>query len=249
MNNTFIPRIGLFACAVMYLSGCAGIMRRPVLIPQRGVYHIVGGGQTLYRIAKTYNVDLNEIIRQNRITDPARIEAGQRVFIPGVSSVLPVEIYRPITKNALPELIRPRYGLERWRYITIHHSATSGGNAACFDKNHRSRKMGGLFYHFVIGNGTLSADGEIEVGWRWREQKEVNRPHDIQVCLVGNFNNTSVGDKQMESLVNLIYVLQKQQDIPLSNIRMHKDIPGKNTECPGNKFPMRRILTELKTPG
>ena len=45
-----------------------------------------------------------------------------------------------------------------------------------------------VFYHFVIGNGTDSQDGEIEVGWRWRRQIEVERSGDIQICLVGDFN-------------------------------------------------------------
>jgi N-acetyl-anhydromuramyl-L-alanine amidase AmpD len=40
--------------------------------------------------------------------------------------------------------------------------------------------------------------------------------------------------------------LRNQYDIPLSNIRRHKDIEGSITECPGNFFPFDRVLAELK---
>lgn len=98
----------------------------------------------------------------------------------------------------------------------------------------------------MIGNGTLSGDGEIEVGWRWRKQKEANRPDDIQICLVGNFNKEAVSNTQFNALVKLINVLRKQYKISLRNIRKHQDVADKFTECPGSNFPFSRLLQELK---
>jgi len=49
--------------------------------------------QTLYRICKTYEVDLKEVSSFNGISDPSRIQTGQRIFIPGAKKVLKVEIY------------------------------------------------------------------------------------------------------------------------------------------------------------
>jgi murein DD-endopeptidase MepM/ murein hydrolase activator NlpD len=59
----------------------------------KGVYHVVERHQTLYRICKTYRVDLKEVASLNRIADPSKIETGQRIFMPGVKKVLKVEIY------------------------------------------------------------------------------------------------------------------------------------------------------------
>jgi lipoprotein NlpD len=59
----------------------------------RGVYHVVEKHQTLYRICKTYQVDIKEVTSLNNIADPGRIQAGQRFFIPGAKKVLKVEIY------------------------------------------------------------------------------------------------------------------------------------------------------------
>ncbi len=58
-----------------------------------GVYHEIGKGQTLWRIAKVYNVDLQDIAEANNITDTRQIEVGQKIFIPGAERVLEVKPY------------------------------------------------------------------------------------------------------------------------------------------------------------
>jgi len=59
----------------------------------KGVYHVVERHQTLYRICKTYGVDLKGVASLNGIPDPSKIETGQRIFIPGAKKVLKVEIF------------------------------------------------------------------------------------------------------------------------------------------------------------
>lgn len=54
----------------------------------RGVYHRVKAGETLWRISKAYNVDLQELAEINNITDAARIEAGSVVFVPDAHEVI-----------------------------------------------------------------------------------------------------------------------------------------------------------------
>ena len=60
----------------------------------------------------------------------------------------------------------PHVAPNKWLYIVIHHSATPAGSAAQFDRSHRQKGWDELGYHFVIGNGTGSRDGQIEVGPR-----------------------------------------------------------------------------------
>lgn len=82
---------------MLLVGGCA----RHVVSPERpspphgmkGVYHVVQRHQTLYRICKTYRVDLKEVASLNKIADPSKIDTGQRIFIPGAKKVLKVEIY------------------------------------------------------------------------------------------------------------------------------------------------------------
>ena len=55
-----------------------------------GVMHIVQPGQTLWRIARAYDVPLETIARANNIDDPTRVEVGTPVFIPGARATIDV---------------------------------------------------------------------------------------------------------------------------------------------------------------
>ena len=72
-------------CCVVLLTGCHGgsLSERTT---QRGVYHRVEQGQTLWSIAHAYGVEPKTLARVNRLstTDPLRV--GQRLYIPGVTS-------------------------------------------------------------------------------------------------------------------------------------------------------------------
>jgi len=63
----------------------------------RGIHHVVGRGQNLFRIGKAYGIDYRELARVNDIDDAAKIEVGQRIFVPGATRQLPVEIIAPVS--------------------------------------------------------------------------------------------------------------------------------------------------------
>lgn len=133
----------------------------------------------------------------------------------------------------------------RWKYIVIHHSATARGGAKLFDKYHRQKNgWDELGYHFVIGNGTDTPDGAVEVGPRWRKQKHgahcktpdnYFNEHGIGICLVGDFTKTRPTRAQIASLDRLVRFLSEQCRIAPGHIKTHRDITG-NTQCPGNRF-------------
>src|SRR5262245_42419282 len=99
--------------------------------------------------------------------------------------------------SAIPKEWIPRVAPRPWKWIVIHHSATPTGGAAVFDKMHRDKGWDELGYDFVIGNGTDSGNGQVEVGSRWPKQKwgaHAKTPNNeynergIGICLVGNFD-------------------------------------------------------------
>ena len=127
-----------------------------------------------------------------------------------------------------------------WRYIVIHHSATPSGGARAFDKMHRAKGWDELGYHFVVGNGTDTADGQIEVGPRWPKQKwgaHAKTPdnrfnnYGIGICLVGNFDTERPTKAQMQNLSKLVAFLMKTYHIPADHVIGHGDT--KATDCPG----------------
>lgn len=66
---------------------------------KQGVYHTVQPGQTLWRIAKTYQISLEQIVQANNIPNAARVEKGQLIFIPGAAQVLNIPIIQPQEEN------------------------------------------------------------------------------------------------------------------------------------------------------
>lgn len=133
-----------------------------------------------------------------------------------------------------------------FKSIVIHHSATHGGSAAAFERNHRAR-LGGLAYHFIIGNGSGSEDGRVEVGYRWRDQ--LPGPHtknqavnleSIAVCLVGDLEASAPTKSQMAALLDLLEKLCREGHIPADRIRSHREVDGE-TLCPGRGLPIGAI--------
>src|SRR5207302_1491235 len=80
--------------------------------------------------------------------------------------------YSYLTRSVRDQIDRAPVARGRWQFIVVHNSGTRQGNAAAFDYYHRHirRMQNGLAYHFVIGNGTSTGNGQIEVGDRWRRQ-------------------------------------------------------------------------------
>jgi lipoprotein NlpD len=77
--------------------------------PSDGVVHIVQPGQTLWRIARAYDIELNKLAEANGIADPARVEVGTPIFVPGARATLEVSAYpapppSPHRRDALPPL-------------------------------------------------------------------------------------------------------------------------------------------------
>jgi hypothetical protein len=160
--------------------------------------------------------------------------------------------------SGLPAALRPDGGfpMREWRYIIVHHSATPTGAAKSIDLIHRRNGWDGLGYHFVVGNGTESGDGQVEVGFRWRQQRVGaharrdpaddnfwNR-HAIGICLVGNFMKLEPSDPQFDALVRLVRQLREEYGIPADHVRPHSSVV--NTHCPGARFPWSELMSRIR---
>ncbi|OHD16316.1 MAG: hypothetical protein A2087_03880 [Spirochaetes bacterium GWD1_61_31] len=71
-----------FACFLILLIAVGQALADPV-------YHRVVRGDTLYSIARQYNVALVDLMRVNSISDPARLLVGANLLIPGSTAVAP----------------------------------------------------------------------------------------------------------------------------------------------------------------
>lgn len=90
-NIKFLLAISIFGLCVLNFSGCA--VKKSALpldiIPKTaisGITHAVQKGETLWRISRIYDVDLDRLALANNIGDRTRINAGQLLVIPGIKA-------------------------------------------------------------------------------------------------------------------------------------------------------------------
>jgi hypothetical protein len=159
--------------------------------------------------------------------------------------------YRYLTASVRNQIDRAPVARGRWQYIVVHNSGTRQGNAAAFDYYHRHfrRMQNGLAYHFVIGNGTSTGNGQIEVGDRWRRQINGGHVHSdylnniaLGICLVGDFNRDQPTRALLDCCEELIRYLRQRcgkvgDHYPI--VKPHREVnpPRWATDCPGDVFP------------
>jgi len=72
----------------LLVSGCATTTPRQLTAPRQaipalqGSYHQVRRGETLWRIATSYGIEVEELASVNRLSSLTDIKVGQRLFIP-----------------------------------------------------------------------------------------------------------------------------------------------------------------------
>lgn len=155
--------------------------------------------------------------------------------------------------NDPDDLFLPPKAERPWKYVVLHHSANEAGDYAQIDREHR-KVLGfeGCGYHFVIGNGSGSPDGQIEVAERWSSQKngvhcrnaktpEVNE-YGIGICLVGDLDNMPPTARQIAAAKALVTYLGERYSIPAQRMGSHAKLASGPTACPGKHFPEQAIL-------
>ncbi len=204
-----------------------------------GNAYIVKKGDTLGHIALRYGVGVNELRHRNNIKGDL-IRVGQKLQIPNaVDTEDLLGAVRAKTRNIAVRV-------NNWNTIVVHHSAIKYGNAAIYDRAHRERGMtNGLAYHFIIGNGIDSGDGEIEIGPRWEKQLQGGhvKSHKVNltgigICLVGNFEQTHPSHRQLSAFTQLMDWLRGEVTPKATHFVGHREIKGEQTLCPGKNFPL-----------
>ena len=120
-SNDSRRRALLFLIIFMFIPACMTHFKESV--PANGVYHCVKKGETLWRIAHSYDVNIQDLAEINNITDTGLIEAGSIIFIPGADMIadinptvkgtqIPVKNRLSSSKKAPPK----RYVKDKARY-------------------------------------------------------------------------------------------------------------------------------------
>jgi murein DD-endopeptidase MepM/ murein hydrolase activator NlpD len=73
-----------------------------------GIYHPVRKGETLWRICKTYDVDLQEVAELNNIKNATQIKAGDEIFIPGATKVRKIKVFKKEPTKKKIKIVQPK---------------------------------------------------------------------------------------------------------------------------------------------
>jgi hypothetical protein len=180
---------------------------------------------------------------------------------PGSSTGLAARLEPFIAGSSANELFNPNKADRPWRYIVLHHSASAAGNYDEIDREHR-KLLGydGCGYHFIIGNGHGSDDGQIEVAQRWNNQKQGvhcrnARSHDVDeygigICLVGDLDKQAPTPRQIAATRALVAYLSQRYRIETDHVSTHAHLAATPTVCPGKFFPATMMAgTKGEGPG
>ncbi len=151
------------------------------------------------------------------------------------------------------DLFLPPKADRAWKFIVLHHSDHATGSYAQIDRDHRDR-LGtqGCGYHFVVGNGSESPDGRVEIASRWLNQKAGAHCRDaktldandygIGICLIGDIDEQAPTTRQVQATKALVAYLRERYEIPAERVVTHAAIAQSTTSCPGNLFPLEEIV-------
>lgn len=102
----------------------------------------------------------------------------------------------------------------KWRTIKVHTTGNDVGSAHILETTHQAVLGNSLLYHFVIGNGSQSKDGQIEIGTRWTEQQPspLSNNSTIHIALVSDEFTTFSQNKSLNELISYLCAQQGHLD-------------------------------------
>lgn len=139
---------------------------------------------------------------------------------------------------------KPLYNRKATNRIVVHHSVSDPMTSAeTIHQWHLDKGWSGIGYHYVIrGDGSIQTGRGID----YQGAHTYNYNGDgIGICLSGNFMYSPPTELQLQSLVELVRYIKGVYKKELL-LQRHKDLNP--TACPGDMFPMDRVLQMLSEP-
>jgi N-acetyl-anhydromuramyl-L-alanine amidase AmpD len=142
--------------------------------------------------------------------------------------------------------------MTRIRHITIHHDgmdpfyatdrATSASHVELIRQLHRKRGWGDIGYHFAVDRAGRVWEAR-PLNWQGAHVKDHN-PGNIGIVALGNFEEQSPTEAQLEATRRHVSALMRVYDVPASRIHTHQEWQGAATACPG--APLQRYVETLR---
>jgi lipoprotein NlpD len=110
MSRLLNVLISIYVLACLSCASKPPVSPPPISLPAavtkpEGIYHTVQKSETLWRICKTYKVNMQEVAELNNIKNTSLIRVGDKIFIPGAKQQIHVNVTPTDTGEAVPEII------------------------------------------------------------------------------------------------------------------------------------------------
>lgn len=135
-------------------------------------------------------------------------------------------------------------------YLILHHTERNNDFPFFIKSRHKYwRGWDDVGYHYMIGNTRpFTQDGKIYQGrlegFEGAHTRGFNK-NSLGICLIGNFDKKTPSSKQISSLLYLLQTKAHQYNIPIENIRGHRELPNTRKTCPGKLIDMDYIRDTL----
>lgn len=135
--------------------------------------------------------------------------------------------------------------------IVIHHSATPDNrvlsNWEAIRRYHvEVHGWQDIGYHFGIehvdGLATLRKGRDI---WTPGAQCKGHNSHSIGVVTVGDWTYKAPPEDKLSYLASFVTFLCAALNVPVGNVKGHREMSGANTECPGRMFDMEGFRARI----
>lgn len=144
--------------------------------------------------------------------------------------------------NPVPSLMDRMLPIDK---ITVHHdgmtpfTATAQSAAAsrieAIRRAHRNQNWGDIGYHFLIDPSGRVWEGR-PLAWQGAHVKD-NNEGNIGVCVLGNYEEQSIVDRQVYALDNFLASTMRQYGIAKNRVYTHREF--RPTACPGRSLQAR----------
>lgn len=170
----------------------------------------------------------------------ATIDALRRQLADAQSGPIPLPAFEVIVddlpKSSDPTNVYDTRPLSSIKAIVVHHTAVppSVGARRVAEVHVNTNGWPGIGYHFFV-----NPDGKIEQT-NWLEtvsaQTRGQNYTSIGVAFAGDFTSVTPTAAQIEQGGHLIAWLMQKLNVPLEQVRGHREMPGQSTECPGAQW-------------
>ena len=142
-------KTSLLLFSLLFISAC--LSAKFVPLPPKfviGIYHPVRKGETLWRICKTYDVDLQEVAELNNIRYASQIKTGDKIFIPGATKIRRIKVYKKEPPKKKVKIVQQK-GRFSWPIK---------GRVVSYYGVRKGKKYDGINIHAPLGSPVKAAD-------------------------------------------------------------------------------------------